>query len=95
MQLKQALCPQDRLLQGVDRDLEPFQHRGITLQMVEQVYCTFNLQSFRVQVSSKAGMKASQGHMFGLDRKILAWSHWGPSVAFVSAGKHTCNTLLS
>ncbi|KAK9831221.1 hypothetical protein WJX74_008187 [Apatococcus lobatus] len=40
----------DHLLRGVERDLEPFRHHGITLQMVEQVYCTFNLQSFRVQI---------------------------------------------
>ncbi|KAK9862578.1 hypothetical protein WJX84_011176 [Apatococcus fuscideae] len=38
------------LLRGVDRDLSPFRHRGVTLQMIEQVYCTFNLQSFRVQI---------------------------------------------
>ncbi len=41
---------QERLLSGVDRDLAPFKESGITLEMVEQVYCTYNVQSFRVQV---------------------------------------------
>ena len=40
------------LLEGVERDLAPFRHRGITLQMVEHAYCvgTADVTSFRVQV---------------------------------------------
>lgn len=44
---------QEKLLSGVDRDLAPFKDSGITLEMVEQVYCTYNVQSFRVQVGPR------------------------------------------
>ena len=50
---------QEKLLAGVDRDLAPFKESGITLEMVEQVYCTYNVQSFRVQVCSKCSYPIS------------------------------------
>ncbi|KAK9864491.1 hypothetical protein WJX84_003297 [Apatococcus fuscideae] len=47
-----AEAAQDVLLEGVERDLAPFRHRGITLQMIEQAYCvgTADVSSFRVQI---------------------------------------------
>ena len=49
------LVLQEKLLSGVDRDLAPFAESGITLEMVEQVYCTYNVQSFRVHVGPGSG----------------------------------------
>ena len=42
---------QEVLLEGIKRDLDPFQHHGITLQMIEHAYCvsTAEVTSFRVQ----------------------------------------------
>ena len=46
---------QDALFGQIYADLQPFSETGITLEMVEQVYCMFNTQSFRLQVTLHAG----------------------------------------
>ncbi|KAK9847650.1 hypothetical protein WJX84_009110 [Apatococcus fuscideae] len=54
----------EKLLSGVDRDLAPFNASGITLEMVEQVYCTYNVQGFRVQIIDGEWFIAGETHNF-------------------------------
>ncbi|KAK9865915.1 hypothetical protein WJX84_008664 [Apatococcus fuscideae] len=72
----------DLLFSQIYRDLEPYRESGITLEMVEQVYCMFNTQSFRVQVLDGRMYIAGETQGFGdiQDRmkKLLAhvWSRY-------------------
>ena len=56
---------QTQLLKGVERDLAPFS-QGVTLQMVEQVYCrdTAHVTSFRVQVGLVGLCQSHQRHKY-------------------------------
>lgn len=44
------LCLQEALFSRIEKDLLPWVESGISLEMVEQVYCSYNTQSFRLQV---------------------------------------------
>ena len=44
---------QEELFTRIRLDLLPWSKSGISLEMVEQVYCSYNIQSFRLQVGSQ------------------------------------------
>lgn len=68
------LFPQEALFSRINQDLKPWVLSGISLEMVEQVYCSYNTQSFRLQVSDPAVLNTQAGSVNKPGQRLLMHS---------------------